>query len=173
MHKIILSGIKHSGKSTVGWDLASKLSLFFADLDDLLLRYDGEHKSVRDLYRQKGKSGFQKAEAESLDHFLQVNRDKSFVLSLGGGTIENENALKLLEDDKLTTIYLDGDESILFERIVRGGIPPFLEGDSPEKKFHDMYEHRSSLYKNWAKLIIETNKKTPSQITEDIIKQIS
>lgn len=170
MQRIILSGIKHSGKSTVGWDLASRLGLYFADLDDLILRVNPTYTTIRQLFREEGKEGFQKEEAKSLEHFIQVNKGKSFVLSLGGGTIENEQALALLKNASVKTLYLDASEQVLLERILRGGIPPFLEGDDPSEKFKIMYQKRSNLYKSWADIIIDTREKTPAIITEEISK---
>ncbi|MBN2658191.1 MAG: hypothetical protein JXR86_14115 [Spirochaetales bacterium] len=169
MRRIILSGIKHSGKSTVGWAVASQLGLFFADLDDLILR-DAEHfSSVRELFRSQGADGFKKQEYESLKHFLLGNEGKEFVLSLGGGTIENSPALTLLKRNDITTYYLDADERDLYNRIVRGGIPPFLESEDPGEKFGELYKRRAELYKNWASCIIDTRGKTPAEITSQII----
>jgi len=155
MKRIILSGIKHSGKSTVGWALASQLGLYFADLDDLILRDADGFDSVRDIYR------------------IQANEGKDFVLSLGGGTIENQAALELLNREDVSTYYLDADEKALFNRIARGGIPPFLEGENPKEKFGILYEKRSELYRNWASVIIDTRGKTPAKITEEIAVKIS
>jgi len=173
MKRIILSGIKHSGKSTVGWALASQLGLYFADLDDLILRDADGFDSVRDIYRILGGDGFKEKEAGSLDHFLQANEGKDFVLSLGGGTIENQAALELLNREDVSTYYLDADEKALFNRIARGGIPPFLEGENPKEKFGILYEKRSELYRNWASVIIDTRGKTPAKITEEIAVKIS
>jgi len=173
MQRIILSGIKHSGKSTIGWDISSKLGLYFADLDDLILRDSGKYKTVRELYRELGPEGFQKQEAESLEHFLKANKNKSFVLSLGGGTIENSMALKLISDDSVDTFFLDADSSELYKRIVKGGIPPFLEGDDPFRNFEIMYNRRSALYRDWADHIINTRGLKPFDIADIIVERFS
>lgn len=173
MQRIILSGIKHSGKSTVGWAIASRLGLFFADLDDLILRDAADFSTIRELFREIGADGFQKQEADSLNHFFQANEGKEFVLSLGGGTVENSLALEIMNRDDITSYYLDADENDLFNRIIRGGIPPFLEGEDPKKKFSDLYKRRSALYRNWALRIIDTRGKTPAEITDEIIDTIN
>lgn len=172
MHRIILSGVKHSGKSTVGWSLSSQLGLYFADLDDLIIRDAEIYPTVRDLYRQLGKEGFQKQESESLKHFLEVNKGKPFVLALGGGTIENSQAVTLLREASVHTVFLDAAEVDLFQRIAKGGLPPFLEGDNPEEKFRIMYEKRSRLYREWADAVIDTRKKTPAQICAEIAEDL-
>lgn len=172
MHRIILAGIKHSGKSTIGWALSSQLGLFFADLDDLILRDSQKFETVRELYRTLGEEGFQMQEEQSLDHFLKVNSGKSFVLSLGGGTIENPKAIELMSRADCTALFLDANEKDLYDRIIRGGLPPFLEGKDPEKKFKKMYDKRSSLYKKWADIIVDTREKTPKEITDEIINDL-
>ena len=171
MYRIIVSGIKHSGKSTIGWELSSRLGLFFADLDDLILRDSGKFENIRDLYRKLGASGFKQCEYTSLKHFLKVNSNKGFVLSLGGGTIENLPALELFkpEDNK---IFLDADCSDLYSRIIRGGIPPFLEGEDPYLNFQKMYDRRTDLYKIWADKNINTRGLKPNEITDIIAKML-
>jgi len=173
MKRIILSGIKHSGKSTVGWAVASQLGLYFADLDDLILRDAAGFDSVREIFRTFGADGFQEREARSLDHFLLANEGKSFVLSLGGGTIENRSALELLDREDLSTYFLDADEKALYSRIARGGIPPFLEGENPKGKFSILYNRRSRRYRDWAAVVIDTRDKTPAEISEEIVDRIS
>lgn len=168
MCRIILTGIKHSGKSTVGWALSSRLGLFFADLDDLILRDSPEYMSIRQLFRERGKSDFQARETSCLEHFLLANREKSFVLSLGGGTVENSDAVRILKNSDTRICYLHADEKVLFDRIIRGGIPPFLEGPDPEAIFREIFRLREKLYRNWADYIIDTRGKSPAEITEEI-----
>lgn len=173
MYRIILSGIKHSGKSTVGWALASRLRIYFADLDDLILRDTQKYASIRNLYKEEGKSGFQKREAESLNHFFMTTRGKSFVLSLGGGTVENREAFHMLKHSDVSSYYLDASEEDLYQRIMHGGIPPFLEGENPVAIFSELYRRRSDLYLKWADHIIDTRGKTPAQISGEIEASIN
>ena len=60
---IILFGIKHCGKSTIGKKLGLALGEVFIDVDSVIENIAG--KSCRDLYRQDGKEAFMKAEAEA------------------------------------------------------------------------------------------------------------
>lgn len=173
MHRIILSGIKHSGKSTIGWNLSSGLGIYFADLDDLILRDAEKYSSIRELYRKLGNRGFQVQEQQSLEHFLEVNRNKSFVLSLGGGTIENSRAIEILNNSDVSSYFLDAEEDVLYKRILRGGLPPFLEGDDPKRLFNEMYTRRSHLYREWADVIIDTRGLKPLEVSSEIEKIIN
>ncbi|MBO5400410.1 MAG: AAA family ATPase, partial [Spirochaetaceae bacterium] len=60
---IILCGIKHCGKSTIGKNLAEKLNFTFVDVDEEIEKIAG--KSCRDLYLQDVKEAFMKAEAKA------------------------------------------------------------------------------------------------------------
>lgn len=171
MQRIILAGIKHSGKSTIGWDLSSKLGLYFADLDDLILRDAQEYKTVRELYRELGLEGFKNQEFKSLKHFIKIYEGKSFVLSLGGGTIENRPAIDLIKKSDVKTYFLDADLSVLYDRIIKGGIPPFLEGDDPYKNFEIMYNKRSNLYSDWADVQVNTRGLKPTEVADIIAKR--
>lgn len=171
MHRIILAGIKHSGKSTIGWHLSSRMGLYFADLDDLILRDNPQYSTIRELYRDLGAQGFKEKEVKSLDHFLHANKNKSFVLSLGGGTIENTEAIDLLQDST-TSYFLDAECDDLFRRISRGGIPPFLEGENPYQNFKDMYEKRTNLYKTWADREVDTRGLQPLEVSSAIESMI-
>ena len=173
MQRIILAGIKHSGKSTIGWNLSSHLNLYFADLDDLILRDTEKYETVRQLYRELGAEGFQKQEKESLKLFLQTYENKSFVLSLGGGTIENKSAIDMLDKADVQTYFLDADLSVLYNRIIKGGIPPFLEGDNPLTEFKAMYQKRTALYAGWADFRIDTRGLTALEVTSKILDEIA
>ncbi len=171
MKRIVLAGMKHCGKSTIGWKLSSELGLFFADLDDLILRDVTEFETIREIFTKLGSDTFKELERKSISRFLELNENKSFVLSLGGGTIENKKALDLL-NGAVDTIYLDAEKEVLFNRIIKGGIPPFLDKTDPEKSFYNVYNKRTPIYKNWAKHIVDTKGLEPGQITDIIISNI-
>lgn len=143
MPVIILGGIKHTGKSTVGHILSKRLELPFHDLDDLILKILPFKWSVRKWYREMGADAFMQKEAQALRTYLgEMNEDELSILSLGGGTLENPEAVKLLKDGGARIFILDEEEDILFERIIRKGIPPFLKGDDPKASFGELYKKR-------------------------------
>ncbi|GEM_PF-213348 len=85
------------------------------------------------------------------------------VFSLGGGTIENEGALPVIKSSG-SLIYLHVAEEVLFERIRKNGLPPFLKGTQPaEELFHEIFLRRHPLYVEHADLILEV----PNQAVED------
>ena len=75
MDSIIIVGMKHSGKSSLGKGLATNLSIPFFDTDAII--EEQTKLPVRQLFVEKGESAFKNAEVESckflekkITHFL-------------------------------------------------------------------------------------------------------
>ncbi|MFP4178565.1 MAG: shikimate kinase [Spirochaetaceae bacterium] len=153
---LIITGLKHCGKSSLGMRLAQTLSLPFYDLDTLILEdISGEgYLSVRELYRTAGRSKFQEHELAAAKKLAGIMENTAAVAALGGGTIENEKALGMLPS-RAPLLYLHVEEEELFRRISASGIPPFLEGDRrPEELFADIYARRTVLYERAADALL-------------------
>jgi len=76
------------------------------------------------------------------------------VASLGGGTIENRPALDAL-DSLGVFVYLKVEADVLFRRIAKGGIPPFLSQDHPREDFQALYERRTALLAERADITVD------------------
>ncbi|MDZ7794059.1 MAG: shikimate kinase [Spirochaetia bacterium] len=165
---LFLTGLKHCGKTTLGSMLAARCGRLFFDLDELLLqeaRPEG-YSSVREIYRTAGRKKFQEYEARAAEKACVQNSTPEVILSLGGGTIENPAALETLKPAG-SFIYLHVEEEVLFERIQRGGLPPFLIGDQPpQEMFHELWVRRHQLYLSYADLVLTL----PNQAVEDNFK---
>ncbi|MDC7234451.1 MAG: shikimate kinase [Spirochaetales bacterium] len=155
MPVIVLGGIKHTGKSTVGRILSKEMDMAFTDLDDLILKRLPFKWTIRKWYREKGADAFKKKEAEALGEYLaNCNPDEFRILSLGGGTLENKAAVKLLKNPESTIFVLDEKEEILYQRIIRKGIPPFLDSRNPKESFSVLYNARRETLLNQGDHII-------------------
>ncbi len=159
---VILSGVKHSGKSTVGHILAEKLSLQFHDLDDCVVELCREDRGgdvitwePREIYRRLGKTGFQNLEFRCLKHLSQINQHP-YVLALGGGTPEYDDSRNFLKTMGIL-VYLHEIPDVLFERIAARGLPPFLDTEDPKKTFNELFTRRDNLYRQEAHIILELN----------------
>ncbi|MDR1894379.1 MAG: hypothetical protein LBQ61_06790 [Spirochaetales bacterium] len=165
---LILMGLKHSGKTTLGKLLAGGNRLFL-DLDDLILKVYRElpgdegfpppsgSPTVRDIYRRSGEL-FRRCETLAAREAAEIMEGRPAVLALGGGTIENSQAMLALEKNpgsgEVLFIYLETDEASLFKRIKAEGIPPFLNSQNPEKSFSALYRRRAALCGKKADLTI-------------------
>ncbi len=154
---LVLMGLKHSGKSSLGEYLSAVSSSVFTDLDRLIMdtaRLEG-HSSIRELYRTVGLKNFQVYEMEALRDFFRNTSVPGAVLALGGGTADNGEAMEL-SARRGHLIYLKVEEDVLIERILQGGIPPFLQGEgTPQELFHHLYLRRDALYQHFADLTVE------------------
>ena len=162
-------GIKHSGKTSLGKILAEQLNVPFLDLDTLLEeQYSIDRKlNFREIYLSLGESGFKELETSAIKN---TNIHKEGVLALGGGTIDNPDAIKIAEEADIL-IFLDVEEKILFQRIKRNGFPPFLE-KSPEKLFHELFKRRRILYKDIASITLKITEESPEELLNILIKKI-
>jgi shikimate kinase len=79
---VALVGLPGSGKSTVGRQLARRLSLPYADADHAIEQRLG--CSIRDFFEREGEDAFRDVEEQVLDELTQR---PSLVLSTGGGAV--------------------------------------------------------------------------------------
>jgi shikimate kinase len=174
---LVLSGIKHCGKTTLGSMLADRRGCAWYDLDQLIMnRPSANHySSLREFFRAEGLGRFQELETECLiDVLKRFNPGtKQAVISLGGGTIENKDAMDMLQGEG-NIVYLYVPEDTLYERIMAGGRPPFLSEETPREDFHEIYLRRDQMNRDIADLIIDLNETSPENnlnIIWDFISQ--
>lgn len=148
---IALCGIKHSGKSSVASALAEILQWDFFDTDEFLASLfaarSGRTLSVREIYRELGEMRFRLLEAEAV-RILPPGRSGGRVVALGGGVLTNPN---FTEDDRASLgflCWLDTPDSVAYERILRGGLPPFLAKEAdPLGSFRKMNDERRLVFR--------------------------
>jgi shikimate kinase len=168
-------GPKHSGKSSVGKELAVLLNALFLDLDSCI--EERTAKTPRALYKE-GTEVFRKAELETLQAILAdfpSAKDSSFlVLAAGGGIIDNQEAASLLKE-KTFIINLDVSADTAWKRIIAtsqisGELPPFLQTDNPEKTHRELHVRRNNAYKELSDITIDADNINCNAIAEHITK---
>ena len=157
MENIILGGLKHCGKTSLGKILAADTGYRFFDIDDLILESAGGlWDSVRELWEKMGEYEFRSLEAEAARSFAQwiipALGGSGAILSLGGGTVENSVALGWVKNLGLK-VYLRADAELLYSRITAHGRPPFLSEDDPHGAFMELYDKRHPLCTEFADII--------------------
>lgn len=110
--RIFLIGFMGSGKTTVGKALAKKLNVSFTDLD----RYIEEenHKSISEIFTEKGEEGFRELESVALREIIAKD---STIISCGGGTPCFNNNIELMNKSGLT-VYLQYPAGKLKNRLL-------------------------------------------------------
>jgi shikimate kinase len=166
METIILTGPKHSGKTSACKALASLCSCGFIDLDELIFQRTG--KSPRQLFSE-GQAVFQKAEAEAMAALAGTDSAEGRrVVAAGGGIIDNAEAVAALKNSGAKTVYLNISAESAWERIAGGELPPFLQTENPRETHRVLHERRAAAYLRLANIVIEAGEKTPEEIAKEI-----
>lgn len=111
MTPVFLIGYMGSGKTTLGRALAKAMGFSFIDLDWYIEgRY---HKRVRELFAERGESGFREIESRLLREVGQMN---DTVVAAGGGTPCFNDNIDFMCRNGLV-VYLKTSEEVLFDRL--------------------------------------------------------
>ena len=161
MTSFILMGLKHSGKSTLAGRLAHELRCKFVDLDHIIESiYRADRLvSCRESYQRHGKKYFTALETEAAGKLNVMINEEPLVAALGGGTGENSSAMEQLKGSG-TLIYLQDDEQVLYNRIMKRGRPAFLPEDDPKSAFHELFVRRHNLYHEFADHVADVSGNT-------------
>jgi shikimate kinase len=169
MKKIVLVGYMGSGKTEIGKLLAKKVLLPFYDLD-FLIETEIE-KTISELFSEKGEIYFRKIEHELF--IKQIQKNESFVLSLGGGTPCYANNHLVLQHDEVVSIYLKASVSTLVDRLSINKKKRPLVKDLKENEMHEFIAKHlfdRSFYYNQCKHIIFVDDKSPTDVVAEIGK---
>ena len=160
-----------AGKSSVGRALGERLNWIFEDLDDRIERRQG--RSVPEIFRVSGESGFRRAEHRALRDVLQELRSGGRIIALGGGAFVQENNAALLKQAGVPTIFLDATVEELWRRCCTqaqeaGAERPLLGG---AEQFRKLYEKRRRRYgRAW--LTVSTSRRTVDEIAAEITRTL-
>lgn len=111
MTRIFLIGYMGAGKTTLGKAFAREQGLTFIDLDWYI--EERFHKTVQQLFTERGESGFRELEQKMLH---EVAEFEDVVISTGGGTpcfFDNMDYMNACGD----TVFLQVAPEVLFHRL--------------------------------------------------------
>jgi len=158
--QVVLFGMKHSGKSTLGKKLAREWGCDFYDVDELVeAAYEqesGVRVPIREIFAQKGEEGFTEWEKRIVfDLYRKLNQtDTPYVIALGGRTPLNRELAPLLKKMGLN-VFLKVDPDAGWERVRRGGMPAFLHTPHPKEEFLALCRARNPLYERQADVSLD------------------
>ncbi len=159
---VVLVGPMGAGKSTVGKQLAVRLSYQFVDTDQLI-----EEKSGADIpwiFDVEGESGFRVRETSALDSLFDVS---ACVVATGGGIVvtpENHSRLSSLG----LVVYLTASISQLLNRTSKDKKRPLLQVSDPEARITELFESRDPLYRKLADVVLETDGRSSKWVVQEI-----
>lgn len=173
LKRIFLTGFMTSGKSTIGPILANVLGWDFYDLDKVIEQL--EEKTVVEIFDDKGEDYFRKLESETLSRL--ANQEK-VVISLGGGTINNNNNIDLIKNSGIL-VYLKVSPDVLYKRLRNKIDRPLFKDLVLDEKSEDEFIERikeilnsREKYYNQALLIINTDETKIGITVDNLAKQI-
>ncbi len=153
---IILIGFKRCGKTLIGKILADRLKKEFYDTDSIIesiyRKNTKGYLSFRDIYKKHGGEYFRNLEKKALE---RIGGLEDSVISLGGGTIFSDFGFRI--SDFGFVVYLHVEPDILYERIIKNGIPAFFDSSNPKKSFDTLYAERLPMYKKLANIVINNS----------------
>ncbi|MDR0750165.1 MAG: shikimate kinase [Tannerellaceae bacterium] len=166
MKRIYLIGYMGAGKTTVGKELARQMNLSFIDLDHYIeARY---HKTVRQLFQEKGEVVFRDIECKMLHEAGMI---ENVVISTGGGAPCFFDNMSYMNQTG-TTVYLKTSSGELAKRLelVKHTRPVLkgLSGENLKQFITDNLEKRDPWYKQ-ASVIFDAEK----MLTDNDVNEIT
>ncbi len=167
-------GFMTSGKSTLGKILANVLGWDFADLDKVIEQ--SENLKITQIFEKKGEKYFRELEEKK---FFEICEKEFIVISLGGGTVENANIIKIISEIGLS-IYLSVSLEILYQRLKRKIDRPLirdlvLSGVATKEDFmikiNELFLKREPIYKS-AEIQIPSDTQQVGKTIDIIVNKI-
>ena len=160
---LVLTGMMGVGKSTVGKNLAQKLSYNFVDIDRTIESREGS--SINLIFKNKSESYFRKLENEIS---LEKLKKKNTVISLGGGAFLNKSIRREIKNTSVS-FWLDVDVSELIKRLKKTKKRPLLYNKNLNVTVNKIYLKRKKTYSE-ADFRIKCNFLGPDKIVDKILK---
>ncbi len=172
--KIVITGPKGSGKTTIGKSLAKRLNIPFFETDLLIENlYFNEAKeklNFREIYNKIGNEKFRELELKAVE---TISENNYCVISTGGGTFYKPESKKLLRKNSLI-ILLKGDNDILWERVKSDGLPSFLQGDDGLEKYINRNEKLNEAVEHLADISFSVTKTSDRyEIVDKLEEEVS
>ena len=138
---VILTGLRGTGKSSVGRVLAQRLNYAFVDTDTRIEECAGCR--IADLVAQHGWEHFRALERQVVTRVAAMDRH---VVAAGGGTLIDAENARLLKAHGIVVLLLC-DVAILQHRLALGSNRPSLTGQgSADAELAQIWEARRARY---------------------------
>jgi shikimate kinase len=153
------------GKSTVSAMLSEALDLSLVDTDALALSLSGK-KSIAEIFQYEGETVFRELELKVAQSLKETD---NVIVATGGGMVMNQLSMDALRHNG-QVIYLKTSLEKVLERIGNDEGRPLLQDKLQLSK---LYEMRSALYNYYGNWTVETDARSPEDITQLIHLQLS
>jgi len=152
-----------SGKSTIGRLLATRMGWPYLDNDVLLERMRG--RTARETLASAGVEALREDEAGAL--ILGLDEPAPCFIGAAAGTVLDSRVRSAMTT-KALVVWLDAGPRTLARRARGAAHRPWLDGDA-EGWMRTTLIERAPLYKSVASLIVNTQRRRPASIADQII----
>lgn len=156
MKNIVLTGMRGSGKSRIGQEIAKILKLDFIDLDDFIIEKTG--KCIPEIVKAEGWPGFRKLEKEACCELMEK---ENLVIGTGGGTVLYKDNVHCLKKNGII-VFLTVEISELKQRLKHSRNRPPLNknGKSFLDEMEEVWQERKKVYLETADMVYDASKNT-------------
>ncbi len=156
-----------AGKTTVGRQLAKRLSRPFLDSDHEIVARTGV--PIPTIFEIEGEVGFRRREAQTI---AELTDSLGVVLATGGGAILNADTRHLLRNTGWV-VYLNVPPVMLYERTRHDRNRPLLSVDDPLAKLEELYSVRDPLYREVAHIVVDGSHLVASGIVQHLLREFN
>ncbi len=168
--KIILTGYRGTGKSSIGKILADLLGFDFIDTDQAIEKRQGE--TIAEMVDRGGWDLFRRKERDLL---LELAGSKNKVIATGGGAVLHEKAWTKLRENALA-VWLTADVKTICRRLAADSdtddTRPALTEMGTMDEISMVLDQRQPLYAKSSDLTVGTEGKTPKAVAEYIVAEL-
>ncbi|NOQ45061.1 MAG: AAA family ATPase [Desulfobulbaceae bacterium] len=170
IERIILTGFRATGKSSVGRELSRRLEFDFIDTDILLGRQTG--CSVAEFVARHDWEAFRALERTVLAGLVD---SKKVVIATGGGAVLHHDVWKRLRQHSVV-IWLQADVQTVRQRLSLDSHSetqrPSLSGSDPQREIDTLLAEREPHYRSRSDFAVNTIGRTPEELAEEIMHHL-
>lgn len=161
---VVLVGAPGSGKSTVGALLASRLDVWFADVDAVIEARSG--RGIAEIFADDGEPAFRALEEQVTAELLRGPG----VLALGGGAVLSAATRSALQGHRV--VWLQVSAATAVQRVGLNEARPLLLGNVRGRLIKLLAE-RTPLYAEVATERVETDTRPPEKVVELLLTAVA
>lgn len=162
---IVLVGLMGAGKTTVGRQLARRLSRPFWDSDHEIEARTGV--PIPTIFEIEGEAGFRKRESQVIADLLTAD---GVVLATGGGAVLDPKNRRCMRQ-RAWVVYLNVPPQQLFERTRADRNRPLLQVEDPLARLQELHALRDPLYREVAHVVVDGSRLGAGGITQFLLKE--
>lgn len=170
--RIVLTGPKCSGKSTIGRILGNELGIPLVETDavieEMYREQYGEALNCRGIYGKIGEQPFRELERRAVKR--AVERDW-VIISTGGGAMMDQQSRRRLRRDSIL-VLLTATPDALWQRMESLGLPSFYSGPNGRQVFEDRLRTLIDVIAPYADAVVETSG-SPEEDAAKLLDELS